>query len=207
MSTITLTPPNVRLITFGIIGATPLIMHKWSEKAKKMMRLTAAERKKIMKVARDPEQEAADAMYTLPDGSPGFPVVALKAALIDAAHKDLGLERTLFRKAFFIHGAHGNLVPFDHSDPILREDFVRVGRGQSDFRYRPMFEEWRVTIQAEIDYDLLNEQDVVNLVNRAGFSIGLLEWRPSCDGEFGRFRLDTNVPVTMESIDHWGVAA
>ena len=207
MSTIKLTPPNVRLITFGIVGTSPLIMHKWSEKAKALIRLTATERKKIMKVARDPEREAAEVMYTLPDGNPGFPVFALKAALINAAHKDLGLEKTMLRKAFFIHGEYGDLVPFDHSDPVIREDFVRVGRGQTDIRYRPMFEEWRVIVQAEIDADLLNEQDVVNLVNRAGFGVGLLEWRPATGGEFGRFRIDTNVPVTMENIDYWEAAA
>jgi len=68
---------------------------------------------------------------------------------------------------------------------------VRVGAGSTDMRYRPEFSEWSVNVIVEIDSDLLNEQDVVNLVNRAGFSIGVGEWRPEKGGEYGRFAFDT----------------
>ena len=80
-------------------------------------------------------------------------------------------------------------------DPVIREDIVRVGNGKTDLRYRPEFASWRINVIVEIDSDLLNEQDIVNLVNRAGFSVGIGEWRPEKGGEFGRFEIDTSEPI------------
>jgi hypothetical protein len=45
---------------------------------------------------------------------------------------------------------------------------------------------------------LLQRDDVLALVDRAGFGVGICEWRPEKGGEFGRFEIDQNVPVTFE---------
>jgi len=196
-----------KLISFWINGTSPLIQHKWSQKALAQLRMTAQERRKLPKVGRDPEAEASGAMYQLEDGSPAFPILSFKAALINAAHKDLGIEKTLVKKALFlpndayyrvaedtiIEGVskHVLLAPlYTESGPVIREDIVRVGNNQTDLRYRPEFADWSVNIVIQIDSDLLNEQDVINLVNRAGFSVGIGEWRPEKGGENGRFELD-----------------
>jgi len=196
-----------KLISFWINGTSPLIQHKWSQKALGQLRMTAQERRKQPKVARNPELEASGAMYQLDDGSPAFPVLAFKAALINAAHKDLGIEKTLVKKSLFlpnsayytvgeetiIPGVKKNLLLaplYTEAGPVIREDIVRVGNNQTDLRYRPEFADWSVNIVIQIDSDLLNEQDVINLVNRAGFSVGIGEWRPEKGGENGRFELD-----------------
>ena len=122
-------------------------------------------------------------------------MLAFKAALISAAHKDLGIEKTLVKKSLFLPSSYyqkGLIGQLDASDPVIREDIVRVGQNQTDLRYRPEFDQWRVNIIVQIDSDLLNEQDVINLVNRAGFSIGVGEWRPEKGGEYGRFQFDTS---------------
>lgn len=183
-------------MSFYIRGTSPLIQHAWSEKGLAMMRMTAQERKKQPKTARDPEKEAREAMYQTADGQPGIPLLAFKASLIGAAHKDLGLEKTLVKKAFFVPSNDpNNITPIEADEPVVREDIVRVGANQTDLRYRPQFNNWRANIVAEIDSELLSAQDVANLVNRAGFSVGIGEWRPEKGGEFGRFELDTSVPM------------
>jgi len=189
-------------VTFGIVGMSPLIQHAWSEKALKTMRMTAQERKKVQKVARDPETEAANACHKTDSGEFGIPLTAFKAALIGAAHKDFGLEKTLLRKSFFIPCTDsGGIVPIEtNGDYVIREDMVRIGQNQTDIRYRPMFTEWKVKIEAVIDSELLKPEDVVNLVNRAGFSVGIGEWRPEKGGEFGRFKIDTSVPMETVAI-------
>jgi hypothetical protein len=205
-----LKPILPKVISFWITGNSPMIQHAWSDKGLRMMRMTAAERKKQPKVARDPESEAMDAMYKTEDGEPGLPMLAFKSALIAAAHKDLGIEKTLVRKALFLpawaYGA-GLIAPMQCSDPIIREDIVRVGAGQTDLRYRPEFSRWRVNVIVEIDSDLLNEQDVINLINRAGFSVGIGEWRPEKGGEFGRFEFDTSMPIAEVSREELEAAA
>ena len=191
-------PVQTKRMSFGIVGTSPLIQHAWSEKGLGMMRMTAAERRKVPKVKRDPQTEANDAMYRTDDGNPGVPILALKAAIIAAAHKDLGVEKTLIKKSLFFPCEDANkCVPLIADEPICREDIVRVGVGQTDLRYRPEFAEWRVRVECEYDSGALSEQDIINLVNRAGFGVGLGEWRPEKGGEFGRFQIDTTVPVEV----------
>lgn len=199
---ITMKPIKQSKITFWIKGTSPLIQHAWGDKAIKMMRMTAAERKKQPKVARSPQDEASSACYMTDGGEYGIPLTAFKASLVGAAHKDFGLEKTLLRKSFFIPCTDSNnVVPIDvPGDYIIREDMVRVGQGQTDIRYRPMFTEWRAKIEAQIDADLLRPEDIVNLVNRAGFSVGIGEWRPEKGGEFGRFELDVSEPIEEVSL-------
>jgi hypothetical protein len=189
-----LKPIVPKKISFWISGTSPMIQHAWAEKGLKQMRMTASERKKVPKVGRDPEIEANDAMYKLKDGSPACPMLAIKASLIGAAHKDLGIEKTLVRKALFLPSPEyepGLLSPLYFDSLEIREDIVRIGQGQTDLRYRPEFTGWRVNVILEVDTDLINEQDIVNLVNRAGFSVGVGEWRPEKGGEYGRFEFDT----------------
>jgi len=72
---------------------------------------------------------------------------------------------------------------------------VRVGANQTDLRYRPMFSDWSVRVVVVIDREIMNEQDLVNLVNRAGFSVGVGEWPPEKGGEFGRFAIDRQAGI------------
>lgn len=193
---ILLKPIIPKKISFWIKGTSPLIQHAWSEKALNMMRMTAAERKKQPKEKRDPIKTAMECAHRTDDGQYGIPLTSFKASLIGAAHKDFGLEKTLLRKSFFIPCSDSRgIVPMEADEPIVREDIVRIGSNQTDIRYRPEFSNWRVNITAEIDSELLTLEDIANLVNRAGFSVGIGEWRPEKGGEFGRFELDASQPI------------
>lgn len=185
-----------RTLTFSIVGISPLIQNGWSEKGLNQMRMTALERKKQPKLKRTPEETAEAATYYTDDGSYGLPLLALKSAIISAAHKDLGIEKTLVKKALFIPSKDSRkCVKMVCSEPICREDIVRVGMGSTDLRYRPEFAEWGATITVTFDAGMLTSGDIINLVNRAGFSVGIGEWRPEKGGEFGRFEVDRTQPV------------
>ena len=193
---ITLKPIKQSTLSFWIVGMSPLIQHAWSQKGLDMMRMTAAERKKRQKTARNPEEEAEASCYRTDSGEYGIPLTAFKSALISAAHKDFGLEMTLLRKSFFIPSTDSNSITAIETDGyLIREDIVKIGMSQTDLRYRPQFNEWKANIVAQIDAELLRPEDVVNLVNRAGFSVGIGEWRPEKGGEFGRFEFDTTQPI------------
>ena len=193
-----LTPIKVAVIEFRIIGLSPLIQNAWDEKALEMLRMTAMERKKRKKEPRDPEASAAAKAHRTAEGKYGIPLLAFKASLIGAAHKNFGIEKTMVRKAFFIADPDGiGIIPMECREPIVREDVVRVGMGATDLRYRPEFREWAVDITADIDAEILNEGDVVNLVNRAGFGVGIGEWRPEKGGDFGRYKIDPDADITV----------
>jgi hypothetical protein len=197
-----LKPINKAIMRFTIKGTSPLITHNWDEKAKEMMRQKQQEGKKTKgREKRDPQAECLAAAYRTSDGKIGIPGLALKTAIITAAHKDIGIEKTLVRKALFLRTNEANkVIPMDAGEPTMREDMVRVGMGSADLRYRPMWEEWSVDVEFEVDLDLLQEKDVVNLVNRAGFGVGICEWRPEKNGEFGRFEIDSTKPFEVEMV-------
>jgi len=132
-------------VSLTIRGTSPLIVHAWSEKAMLMLRMTAAERRKVAKQARNPEEEALNSAYYMSDGKTyAIPLTAIKAALIGAAHKDLGLPKTEVMKALFIpqSDATGNIPLELEGEPNIREDIVRVGVNQTDIRYRCEFFPW-----------------------------------------------------------------
>lgn len=194
MSTINLNPINKKYCYLTIIGTSPMIQHAWDEKAKKMMRDKHAGKKTKNREVRDPEAEMKGATYFTEEGEYGVPAAAIKKSLITAAHKDLGVEKTLVRKAIFIICEDpGNIIAMKTDDPIGREDVVRVGMGSTDLRYRPEFRNWSIDIIVEFDADLLNEKDLINLFQRAGFGVGLCESRPEKNGENGRFDIDPQV--------------
>lgn len=196
-----LKPIKRQRVSFTIRGLSPLIQHKWSEKALREIREKKGGKKTRDRTPTDPDAEFSAAAYLTEDGQYGIPLLAFKAALISAAHKDLGIEKTLVRKALFIPSddAEG-VIPMDADAPIMREDCVRVGQGGTDLRYRPEFREWRVDITAEIDSDLLKVEDLITLVNRAGFGVGIGEWRPEKGGENGRFEVDSSFKVSAKEI-------
>lgn len=193
---ISLKPVNRSQCSFVIRGISPLIQHAWSERNLAMLRDKHAGKKTKSREKRDPEAEGREAMYTTSKGGFGIPVSAIKQAMISAAHKDIGIEKTLVRKSlFFVCEDRTNILPMECSDPVIREDYVRVGAGVADLRYRPEFSEWSVRLTIEYDSDLLRIEDILNLVDRAGFGVGIGEWRPEKGGEYGRFQVDRSIPV------------
>jgi hypothetical protein len=188
-------------MSFTIKGTSPLIPHQWDEKAKEMMRQKHAGKKTKERAVRDPEAEAKAATYFTADGKYGLPGLALKASIIGAAHKDIGIEKTLVRKALFLVSDDPNcILPIESDEPIIREDMVRVGMGAADLRYRPQFNNWSVQVTFEVDAELLTNKDVIALVNRAGFGVGICEWRPEKGGEFGRFKIDETKPFVVTDL-------
>jgi len=176
-------------------------MHQWSEKAKRMIREKHAGKKSKNRDIRDPEQECSDATYVTKDGKFAIPGMALKRAFISAAHKDIGIEKTLVRKALFVRiEDEDGLIPIEAKDPVMREDVMRVGMGSTDLRYRPEFKKWGAVMTIEFDAELLTENDVIALVNRAGFGVGILEGRPEVGRDFGRFEIDTKFKTKVESL-------
>ena len=197
-----LKPIQKMRVKIRIRGISPLIQHQWNEKAKQMMRDKHAGKKSKNRDVRDPVAEFESAMYRTEGGEYGVPAMAIKASIINAAHKDIGIEKTLVRKSLFlICKDKGMVIPMDCDEPEMKEDTVRVGMGSTDLRYRPYFYKWAVDTEWEIDSQLLQVGDLVNLINRAGFGVGICEWRPENGGEFGRFEVDTLTPVETLLVD------
>lgn len=56
-------------------------------------------------------------------------------------------------------------------------------------RYRPYFEEWSATLRFEYDLNLLTLEQIGELLERAGFGVGIGTWAPHRDGPCGQFEI------------------
>ena len=205
MSTCNIKPINNQVITFTIKSISPMVQHAWSEKAKEQIRLKKAGKKTKNREPVDPMVECEEATYTSTDGLYCIPLKGLKASIISAAHKDLGIEKTLVKKSFFMPGVHferrpenGPVIVIDCEPPTMREDYVRVGASGTDLRYRPEFSSWSAEIKAEFDADQLTPSDILTLVDRAGYGVGIGEMRPEKGGDLGRFKVDREKDVQLD---------
>lgn len=178
---------DVREMEITLIGDSPLISHKWSEKAKKMMLDKQMKKAASAKDAKDPEQDYKDSLYEVPGGGYGFPSVAFKAAAVSACRFSDNIKMTEARGAFHVLG---ELVAVEGT-PQMREDMVRVGMGTADLRYRGEFPEWRCVLRVRYNSNALSPEQIINLFNLAGFGVGVGEWRPEANGSYGMFHVAT----------------
>jgi len=177
-----------------IIGTSPLIMHRFSEKAKRMM-LDNMQGRKTPKEPKNPEAEYAAAFYRMADEGYGFPVLAFKAATIGAARfYGKSVTMTNLRQCIFVKGelgATGELLTRVKGEPRMREDVVRVGQG-TDLRYRPEFVEWSVVLRVTYVTSSLTRSSLLSLVDAGGLGVGAGEWRPEKRGDFGTYAVDSS---------------
>lgn len=196
-------------VVVRIVGDSPLIVHAWSEKAKRMMldaQMGKSKGKK--KDLKNPVEDFIDSLYWI-DGMPeekteegfaeaiangarfGFPVTALKQAAISAAYR-MGWvkDKVSLRGAFFIDPTDDDLIEIHSDVPVMREDMVRIGMGTADIRYRGEFRNWWAEFVVRYNkngqYSLDN---ILNIINAGGYVCGIGEWRPEKDGQFGTFHI------------------
>src|SRR5690348_13770439 len=67
---------------FWIVGDTPIIVHAWSEKAKREMLAKQVKATKPGREARDPQADFISSLYEMGDGKYGFPVTGIKNCLL-----------------------------------------------------------------------------------------------------------------------------
>lgn len=187
-----------------VVGVTPLIVHRWSEKAKRQM-LDASQGRKMPREPKDPEAEYEAAFYRLDDGTYGVPTLALKAATIRAAaYFGKNVAMTTLRQCLFFHGETtkgGDLLNglTSHSTPVMREDAVRLGLGSAELRYRPQFDEWATLIRVRYVKSSLTRDSVLSLIDAGGMGVGVGEWRPQKGGQFGTYTIDPTRDVEVIS--------
>lgn len=175
---------SIQTITLMLVGDSPLIVHAWSEKAKRMMLDKMMKKASKGREAKNPEAEYEDCFYRTPTGAYGFPAVGVKAAMVSAA-RYVDAKMTVLRGAFHIDDEILTVI----GDPRPREDMVKVGMGTADIRYRPEFPEWRIPVTIKFNTSAISAEQIANLLNVAGFGVGIGEWRPERNGSYGRFHV------------------
>lgn len=179
--------PNIKTLEVTITGKTALIYHKWTEKAKKMILDKHQKKASKGREIRNPKQEYKDSFYYNKDGDIAFPAGSIKKAIIGAARSIDDIAMTQIRGAIFVMGDEDNLIPVKYEKKEMREDTVRIGRGTAALRYRGQLKGWSINLKIEFNANVFSKEMVLNLLETAGFSQGLGEWRPERNGDYGKF--------------------
>lgn len=201
VSRVSIPAPNFRTAIFRIVGESPLVMHKFSAKARTEMRDKQAEgglaTKRRVRDPKDFDAVYQGAIHYLSDGTIGMPAAAFRAALISACRL-VDFKMTIAKMSLFIES---DGLDVDDGQPLVRivgtprplEMMARVGMGLSDIRTRPIFETWACELRISYDADRFNGTDLANLLARAGRQVGVGEGRPdskmSAGMGWGTFRI------------------
>lgn len=191
-TTITLPELDFREVTFKIVGMAPLIVNRFSEKAKQMMLDKQTKKATKGREAKNPKEQFQQSIYYFENGKDsGFPAVGFKAAMTRAG-KLLGLPMTDTRGKFHVKADEEStgLIKIK-GKPEMRDDMVRLATGVADIRFRACYMNWTAEITILYNATFISQDQLANLLNTAGFSCGIGEWRPekSNSGSFGLFKV------------------
>lgn len=187
---------SIEVTLRGKVGS-PLIVHAFAEKAKKEIRDKQAKKAKRAKEERDPRAEFLAARYVDSAGRECIPVTALKKSLISAATAFDDLTKVALRQAIFVDSLASpgsSLVPIETLDGkpavgVMREDAVTIGISTRGLTYRPEYAQWQVRIRIEHNPRLVSQEQLLALLDQAGWGVGICEGRPERSSalRWGRF--------------------
>ena len=107
---ITLMPLSIQKMLVKVKGISPLIMHKWSEKAMKMMLDKQMKKAVSGRDAKNPEEDVESCIYRDRDKEVCVPSNMFKQAIVGAVRNVEGLTMTIVRGALFVTGdVDGNI--------------------------------------------------------------------------------------------------
>lgn len=185
-----------KTVKFRLTGTTPLIVHNGqladplNHFAKAMKEVTSKRKKVDADHERLAELEFKGSLYVDQNKRPVLPSEGIEAIVVAGAKK---LKEGPAAKAGVICRKNP-LIQYDGpatADELwLDETFricrmVKVGTARV-MRTRPIFNNWIVDVELDINTDLVNESQVLNWLKAAGTQCGAFEWRP----KYGLFTVE-----------------
>lgn len=172
-----------------IEGTAPLIVNKFSSKARQIM-LDKQMGRTVQRQPKAPEELYQASLYPMSDDRYGFPAVAFKAAIVDGARyfKGSKITMTALKQMIFIRGDGTEMLVPIEGTPKMREDTVRNATGVADIRFRGEFWPWSAVLSVVYVPSMVDVTSILALVDAAGMG-GVGEWRPaskeSKTGQYG----------------------
>ena len=190
--------PNYKVMEIPIIGLSPYIPHRLSSESMQTIedKVTGNARGKNKKV-RNFDEEYERCFYRDEDGDYAIPGVAFKRAITDEGANQYSLGNKDISKKMIARNIHilGSFCKLKYDKVRRRVDYPRQGgaTGAPDIRHRPEFIGWKTKITVRYDADNFTKEAILNLIQRAGMTIGVGDWRPgspkSPGGSYGMWEI------------------
>lgn len=193
-------PLSIARMTFAIRGTSPLLVQAFSKKAKDEM-VEAQTSTKAKPKKRPPRQIKAEieaAKIVDVKGKPCVPAMWIKCAIVNAAMRYYEVRSSFLKGVVRVCGDTTERISGDEAIPLrfkkegVDERVVRLQdmRRTAYVRYRPVYFDWALDVTIEWDQSAIDADALVEFVRRAGFSIGLGEYRIEKGGNFGGFAVE-----------------
>lgn len=204
--------PEIRIkeTNITIVGESPLIINKFSEKAKREILDKQMQKAKKGKEPKIPFYDFVQSLHwitpmpdfegkteeevketfekALKEGAKfGFPTVGIKQSAISAAYRaGLSKNKVSLQGAFHILGELAEIK----GELKMRQDYVKIpASGSADIVFRGEFEKgWTSTFTVVYDEKVISLEQICQMLNYGGFSVGIGDWRIERGGNFGMFR-------------------
>lgn len=182
-------------ITFRVLGRTPVILNRLSEKAKRELllggrRKNQAERASTLK--HNPPEEFRASPYRLRDEDAptllAMPSMCFKNATASAALDIPGAAKAQIGRLVYVEGDYVALygVPELFMAVVRSADINRT----PDIRTRAILRNWACEITMAYAQPILSGRQVSSLFANAGLIRGVGDWRPEKGkGDYGQFEL------------------
>lgn len=201
------------VITFCMVGVTPLILNSMSAKAKQTLLLPEAHRRKTeAERARapkhDPISEYRESMYYTRGGDTRLciPAPAFKGAIMTAALRMSGQTKTAVGQLTWVQSTH---VPV-YGIPRMLMSVVRSAdqARTPDVRTRAIIPEWACTVSISFVEPNLSAGVMAGLMHSAGLIAGVGDFRQEkTKGNYGQWRLCAETDAEYRRIKKAGGAA
>jgi hypothetical protein len=184
-------PFRINRATIEIEGISPLIIHAFSEKSRKMIEDKQQKKAKDSKhPERNPQEDYELAKHKSPLGWEGYPAAGVKAAMLRGAKITGMVMKDTQTSLFVVADCPETQLIKINGVSRLRTDMVRVGMGSADVRYRPEYPIWSATLNIEYNEGMVSLDEIHQMLMAAGYGCGLGEMRPEkTKFSFGRFRI------------------
>ena len=185
--------PRFQIVELDIQGTAPLVIHKFSAKAREQIIATQKAGSQAKgKRAREPknfDEVYMGAFHVSKDGWYGVPAGAFRNGMISAC-RTVGYKMTHAKLAVFvladgIEGDDGTPLVRIEGEPKKHTTYARNDNGSVDIRVRPMWETWSMKVRIRFDADMFSAEDVANLMMRVGMQGGIGEGRPDSKNSAG----------------------
>jgi len=184
---ITIKKANMQQVALIIVGTSPYVQHRFSDKARKQIIATqeagSQAKKGKQREAKDFDEVYRNATHLSQEGWMGIPASAFRTACIDVC-RAVGFQMTKAKMSIFCEADGFDpedgtpMVKFTKGTPTRHVVHARNDNGGIDIRARPMWAPgWEATVRLTFDGDQFTASDVANLLDRAGRQVGVGEGR------------------------------
>lgn len=176
-----------QMIDVEIIGTTNLLMEAQDEFAAENI-----ERKKTKQVivedTRTPQEKYENKKWKTSNGEPGLLASAFHKGMIAVAPYIDGLDMKKVRGSIRVLG---DVIPIKYKSEKTN---IKYGKDSGMTRaprkiVRPEFTDWSCKLKIVYNSTNVSAEQIINLINWAGFQVGVGGFRPEHSGNFGQYEV------------------